>query len=119
MCQFPVACPDGLLDVIVVKTIGKLAGLALMDGMDIGEQTYNHAAVDYYKVACLRVTPTPPQSESERKRWVAIDGEPVPLEPFQIEGACVLPRCWLTASVHRGLAHVIGREWALPKQWRA
>ena len=119
MCQFPVACSDGLLDVVVVKSIGKIAALQLMDGADIGEHTYNHPSVEYYKVACLRVTPAPVQSETERKRWVAIDGEPVPLEPFQVEGAPVLSGVLLTFAVHRGLAHVIGREWTLPQQWKA
>ncbi|KAI0331144.1 hypothetical protein GY45DRAFT_1434203 [Cubamyces sp. BRFM 1775] len=77
--QFPVSLPtDGLIDVTLQDRAGRLAMLKAIDGAERGEHFWLDSQ-HYYKAHAYRVEPY------STKGWLSIDGEPFPLEPFQVE----------------------------------
>ncbi|KAH9901010.1 ATP-NAD kinase-like domain-containing protein [Cubamyces lactineus] len=77
--QFPVSLPtDGLIDVTLQDRAGRLAMLKAIDGAERGEHFWLESQ-HYYKAHAYRVEPY------TTKGWLSIDGEPYPLEPFQVE----------------------------------
>ncbi|KAI9070372.1 hypothetical protein FKP32DRAFT_1586212 [Trametes sanguinea] len=88
LMQFPVSLPaDGLIDVTVQARTNRLAMLKALDGAERGDH-YWLDTQKYYKAHAYRVEP------HVKKGWLSIDGEPYPLQPFEVE-------------VHRALGTVL------------
>ncbi|GAA5983645.1 hypothetical protein JCM10908_000365 [Rhodotorula pacifica] len=87
--MFPAADPnDGLIDLAIFTSMGRVEALQAMDGADSGA-LFSHRALTYLKVKSYRLNFTPKQGGC-----ISIDGEEVPYEAFQVE-------------VHQGLARVL------------
>lgn len=84
MLSHPYCMPnDGLLDLMLIKegaSVGKQ--LDVFTKVEKGNHVSNDI-VDYYKVKAFRLTPI--SKSSEKKNYVAIDGEHAPAKPFQVE----------------------------------
>ncbi|KAF9310851.1 sphinganine kinase lcb4 [Podila horticola] len=88
----PAAQPnDGCIDLLVFpKDIGRVAGLAVMIGVETGEHVF-HKDVRYMKVKAFRVSP------KASSGFISMDGEHTPYQPYQVEA-------------HRGLVSVLSIE---------
>ncbi|KAG0660503.1 sphinganine kinase lcb4 [Rhodotorula mucilaginosa] len=87
--MFPAADPnDGLIDLAILTSMGRVEALKAMDGAESGA-LFSHRSLTYLKVKSYRLNFTPKQGGC-----ISIDGEEVPYEAFQVE-------------VHKGLARVM------------
>ncbi|KAF9384033.1 sphinganine kinase lcb4 [Podila verticillata] len=88
----PAAQPnDGCIDLLVFpKNIGRVAGLAVMIGVETGVHVF-HKDVRYMKVKAFRVSP------KASSGFISMDGEHTPYQPYQVEA-------------HRGLISVLSIE---------
>lgn len=106
LLAFPIARPDGLIDVAVYPREGRISMLNAMNGSEIGKP-YDIPALRYYKCEAMRLTPKGTVGDANRKQWLAIDGEVVPYTALQLEA-------------HKGWARVLSRfdGFHLPPNWK-
>lgn len=103
LLQFPIADSDGTIVVSILPVVSTGVLLGAMDGSDKGKH-YDNPQMEYYKVEAYRLTPK--ASQSGLPKFISIDGEHAPYEPFQVE-------------VHPGLGQVLSlrKDWYLPPEW--
>ncbi|KAK9894763.1 hypothetical protein P389DRAFT_162950 [Cystobasidium minutum MCA 4210] len=103
LLQFPVANSDGTIVVSILPVVSTGVLLGALDGSEKGKH-YDNPKMEYYKVEAYRLTPKAPQAGLPK--YISIDGEHAPYEPFQVEA-------------HAGLGQVLSlrNDWYLPPEW--
>ncbi|KAM3589051.1 sphinganine kinase lcb4 [Umbelopsis sp. WA50703] len=84
MLSHPYCMPnDGLLDLMLIRNgAGIGQQLDVFTKLEKGKHISSDI-IEYYKVKAFRLTPV--SKPSEKKNYVAIDGEHSPVKPFQVE----------------------------------
>lgn len=95
---FPAALPcDGFADLVTIDgDISRVSSINSMLAAATDHKFFDMDHVCYRKISAYRLIPKP-DGGGGGKRYVSIDGEPIPCEPWQ-------------AEVHRGLGMVLSRR---------
>lgn len=88
--SFPLASDDGLIDLVIVPPLSRLDSLNAIRGAETAS-FFTSPHCYYYKCSAYRLTPL------AKSGFIAVDGEKVEHEPFQVE-------------CHKGLARVLSTE---------